>query len=458
MVGIYVRVSSAEQAKEGYSIGEQTERLKAYCTAMDWRPYKVYTDPGFTGANIKRPALTELIGDVKAGTVNRVIVWKLDRLSRSQKDTLYLIEEVFLANKCDFVSTTENFDTATPFGRAMIGILAVFAQLERERIKERTAMGKEARSREGKWRGGGNVPIGYVYEDGELKPDPYESMQIQEMFAMFLSGSGTYKIASAFIKKGYTNKYGAWYERQVRRCLRNITYTGKVVYNGVVSPGLHQAIISEKDFEAVQMILETTHTMPGKSSISLLSRLIWCKRCGARYFSTKAKGKRYYVCHSRHKTNLSMVRDPNCKNDRIPEEELDEFVLDQIRSLVLAPSDVIEEQVQVVQNDRRQVLTAEIEKLKKQRSRLLDLYGRGEFSADELTEKVTPIAERRDSLQAELDALTDDEDRQKKAAKAINTFGDFIDSSTKDEVRILVRELIEKIEIDGRHVDIYWKF
>ena len=135
----YVRVSTREQAEKGYSVSEQQERLKAYCLAKDWVVAQVITDPGFSGAKLERPGMQQLISLVQAKKCDAVLVWKLDRLSRSQKDTLYLIEDVFLKNGCAFVSMNENFDTSTAFGRAMIGILSVFAQLEREQIRERMA-------------------------------------------------------------------------------------------------------------------------------------------------------------------------------------------------------------------------------------------------------------------------------------------------------------------------------
>ena len=155
-----MRVSTQEQVKEGYSIPEQTDRLKSYCSAMGWDVFKVYTDAGFSGANTSRPALQELMRDVESHFIEKVVVYKLDRLSRSQKDTLHLIEDVLLSNGCDFVSMNENFDTSTPFGKAMIGILAVFAQLEREQIKERMQMGKDARAKQGLFHGSANNPIG----------------------------------------------------------------------------------------------------------------------------------------------------------------------------------------------------------------------------------------------------------------------------------------------------------
>ena len=115
--GIYVRVSTQEQAQEGYSIGEQEDRIKKYCSAMGWTVYKVYADPGFSGGSTNRPALQQLIQDVKDHRINKVVVYKLDRLSRSQRDTLNLIEDVFNSNEVDFVSMSENFDTSSPFDR-----------------------------------------------------------------------------------------------------------------------------------------------------------------------------------------------------------------------------------------------------------------------------------------------------------------------------------------------------
>ena len=130
MIALYSRVSTAAQAEDGYSIDAQQERLVAYCTAIGKKEYQFYTDAGYSGSNLNRPAIQNLIEDAKKGKVETVIVFKLDRLSRSQKDTLYLIEEVFEKNGVSFISLTESFDTNTPFGKAMIGLLSVFASTQ----------------------------------------------------------------------------------------------------------------------------------------------------------------------------------------------------------------------------------------------------------------------------------------------------------------------------------------
>ena len=205
---IYIRVSTQEQAQEGYSVGEQKERLIAYCKAQDWLIADIYVDGGYTGSNLNRPGIQKLMAETDKFDV--VLVYKLDRLSRSQRDTLYLIEEIFLPNKVDFVSMQESFDTSSPFGKAMIGLLAVFAQLEREQIKERTKMGRIARAKAGLYHGGGNIPIGYDYSDGHLVVNPYEAEQVKKIFAWYLEGASLKTITDRLQEAGYTNRYGSY--------------------------------------------------------------------------------------------------------------------------------------------------------------------------------------------------------------------------------------------------------
>ena len=149
----YVRVSTENQL-ENYSIDEQTKRLKAYCLSKGWTVLKVYTDGGYSGGNLNRPALNMMLQDLRAGLAQVVVVYKLDRLSRSQKDTLTLIEDEFLANHVDFVLISENFDTSSPFGRAMIGILSVFASWEKIRSWNGSQWGESEESKAGYFHGG----------------------------------------------------------------------------------------------------------------------------------------------------------------------------------------------------------------------------------------------------------------------------------------------------------------
>ena len=176
---LYIRVSTDRQAEEGYSIEVQTERLEAYTKTFDGDvQYELYIDDGFSGASLERPAMQRLIADAENGVVTHILVLKLDRLSRSQKDTLHLIEDVFLPHNVAFVSVQESFNTATAFGRAVVGILSVFAQLERENIYERTRSGMQKRVEAGYWPGGGGVPFGYDYDPEKGIPDPRREFEL----------------------------------------------------------------------------------------------------------------------------------------------------------------------------------------------------------------------------------------------------------------------------------------
>ena len=210
--GLYVRVSTEGQAEEGYSIDAQKKLLEAWCISKEIESYEFYIDPGYSGSNIERPAMTAMLRDAEKGLLSHVAVYKLDRLSRSQKDTLYIIEDVLNKNGVDFVSLSENMDTSTPIGRAMLGILSAFAQLERETIKLRTRMGMRERVKSGLWMGGGKVPFGYDYDDekGILVPNS-DADTVREIYRRYLDGESPNAIANAL---------GLKYEKLVVQILR----------------------------------------------------------------------------------------------------------------------------------------------------------------------------------------------------------------------------------------------
>ncbi len=238
---LYIRVSTDAQFEEGYSVDAQKEMLAAYCATKGWKKYEFYIDGGFTGSNIERPQMQRLIEEVRRGLVSAVVVYKLDRLSRSQKDTLFLIEDVFNPAGVGFTSLNENLDTATPMGRAMLGIMSAFAQLERETIRERTRMGMKERVKEGLWMGGGRTPFGYDYdrEQGVLVPNA-DAETVRRIYDLYLAGYSTGQIA---------DMVGMKHDKQVRDILKRRSNTGVIMYNGVEYAGKHQPIISEETFE-----------------------------------------------------------------------------------------------------------------------------------------------------------------------------------------------------------------
>lgn len=477
-VAIYVRVSTQEQAKEGYSIGEQLERLQKYCDAMTWVIHKKYIDPGYSGANTERPALQELIKDVKAGLVDKVVVYKLDRLSRSQLDTLYLIEKVFLSNGTDFVSMNENFDTSTPFGRAMIGILAVFAQLEREQIKERMAMGREARVKSGKWKGA-RAPIGYDYDvnTGLLTVNEYEKMQILEAVDLFLNNTPLNKIETIFHEKGYRHKYGEWNTRTLKRILGNKIYIGKVSYNGEWYDGLHEGIIPLDVHEKLQKLLKIRRENYERLGIkhqqvtTYLGGMLRCKQCGAKYGkqsgSFKKDGGRhlYYGCYSRIRKIRKMVKDLNCKNKIWKAEILEAAIFDEIKKLALDHSYIQELKDHNANtddelSDKINIINTEIEKIDNQISRFMDLYGLGTFTIEQVSNKINPLTEQKKRLENELYNLQMDSEELtfEETINLVDSFEDIIERGNFDEIRLLLTSLISYIELDDEDIYIHWKF
>lgn len=322
ITALYCRVSTDAQYEEGYSIDAQTELLEAYCKSRQITNYKPYVDGGFSGSNLNRPRIQKLIEEAKTGVIERVVVYKLDRLSRSQKDTLYLIEDVFIPNGVDFVSINESFDTATPFGRAMIGILSVFAQLERDNIRMRTRMGMLKRVEDGYWMGGGVVPFGYDYDKskGILVPNE-DAKMVKEMYALYLKGYSCERIAHMFDLK---------YDKLVNQILTRKSNTGIIQYKGKEYQGRHEPIIDLETYE------ETMREMKRRAEKKectktqyLFTGMLQCGKCGAkmRYQKWGKNGRAKIVCYSQQASKKYLVKDPNCDNKRNWSENVDNAIL-----------------------------------------------------------------------------------------------------------------------------------
>jgi site-specific DNA recombinase len=231
--------------------------------------------------------------------------------------------------------------------------------------------------------------------------------------------------------------------------------------------GNHDPIISKEIYDqCVKRYKEQKGNTIRHRGRSMLSGLLYCKRCGARYSADghAYNGKKYYyyVCNSRRKQVRSMITDPSCKNKSYRLHELDAMILDQIRSLSVDP-DAVHQMIQSRQTDddrkREKIITQEIAKIASQRSRFLDLYGIGQFSVDELQAKIEPLDERKKSLERELEEIQKSAGMSEyEALETISTFADVIASRDQTALRNLVTALIERIEIDGDDIDIFWRF
>lgn len=474
-VAIYVRVSTTNQVEEGYSIDEQKDKLEAYCKIKDWSVYNVYTDGGFSGSNTNRPAIEQLIKDAKKRKFDTVLVYKLDRLSRSQKDTLYLIEDIFIKNNIAFLSLQENFDTSTPFGKAMIGLLSVFAQLEREQIKERMQLGKLGRAKAGKSMMWAKTSYGYDYhkETGTVTINPAQSLAIKFMFKSYLSGRSITKLRDDLNEK--FPKEIPWNYRAVRMILGNPVYCGYNKFMGEIYKGNHEAIISKEDFDKTQeelkirqrTALENNNPRPFQAKY-ILSGISQCGYCGAPLKllmgMVRKDGTRFirYECHQRHprKTKGVTVYNNNVKCDSgfYEKDDLENYVLTEISKL----QDDTGYLDKIFSGDNAETIDREsykkqIEELSKKLSRLNDLYIDDRITLEELQSKSAEFISMRATLETELEndpALRRDK-RKADMRKLLNAEKVF--SMDYERQKILVRGIINKVQVTADKVFIRWK-
>lgn len=467
----YVRVSTLEQSKNGYSVGEQVKRLEKYIDARGWTLHKIYIDAGCSGADMDRDGLKEMLRHSEEKRFDAVAVYKLDRLSRSQKDTLEIIEDILTPSGVSFVSITESFDTGTPYGMAMVGLLSVFAQLEREQIKERMAIGIEGRAREGKWHGTKCSPVGYKYEDGHLHVIPYEAMMVHEAFELFAKRVPINRICTDFMKRGYRHRYGYFLASSMGKMLRNKLYAGHIEKNGELYKGRHEAIIDQELFDQVQRIFEERDSKAEYSfkRNSALSGLLRCKHCGAKYCRhvghTKQDGTKsvFYSCYSRNKKVKEKIKNPNCKNRIWRMEELDTKVFEEITKLSLDTSFIEDiKAANAAESDapeRIMLMEKRIAEITAQISKYSDLYSIDGMDASEVQAKIEPLAKERHSLRTEVAHLKKaTEASVEEAYETAQSFGAALESGNLDDIRFVIEELIDEIVLDGEKVEIHWSF
>ena len=241
---IYTRVSTDEQARTGYSLEEQERMCKAAIESKGWEYIGTYSDPGVSGRTMARAGLQKMLAGIEAKEIEAVVVYKLDRLSRKQKDTMMILEDVILPNDTALISLNETLDTSTPWGRGMIGILCAFNQMESETIAQRTKMGREAKAAKGGY-AGGKPPIGYRSVNGELEIVPEEAEIVRYVFKRRAEGGTLLGITKELNDRGYRTKAGKEFKHSaIQTILANEdTYRGSYRYGKVGSDNSHEPIL-----------------------------------------------------------------------------------------------------------------------------------------------------------------------------------------------------------------------
>lgn len=446
---LYIRVSTDFQAEEGYSVDAQKEKLEQYCKLKDIKTYEFYIDGGWSGSNIERPAMKQMMSDIKDGLIESVIVYKLDRLSRSQKDTVFLLEDVFIPNDCNFVSLNENFDTTTPYGKAMIGILSVFAQLERENIRERTRMGMYERVKEGLWMGGGRTPYGYDYDANKntLIPNA-DSENVKKIFELYIQGYSTCYLA---------NLFNLCNDSQIRKILTRKTYLGKIEYNGEVFEGRHVPLVTQEIYDRVQEELLKRTSKDQTQNVYLLTGLVRCGICGAKMRYQKWGNQIKIYCYSQQRSKPHLIKNPDCDNYKNNCEDLEKVVVD---DLLRRTEDIVG--LKDTKETSVSALKLLIEKKKTAEAKMKKLYNLCLTMDDDILRQTIlecklELAEIEKQIKRE-EAIGDTINQLGAGHNAINNLKNNWNKMTQMERRNAIKICIKEIIVNKDAVDIIYNF
>lgn len=402
-------------------------------------------DPGFSGKDLNRPKMQELIGDIKDGKIDCVLVFKLDRISRSQKDTLYLIEEIFNKYDCGFISIRENFDTTTPFGKAMIGILSVFAQLERETILERTRLGLRKRAEDGLWRGGGKVPFAYDYdkEKGELVVNKERKEIFDKMKTLRLQGYSYPQL----------EELTGMDESMIQGILLSKTNLGLIPYKGEFFKGKHEAIITKEEYEQLLDVEKSRGKGKGAKHY-LLSGKIYCGKCGAKYRYQKWGKRIICYCYSRQTSKAKLIKDPNCNNKR-----WDSFLIEDclLRSLFAMKIDgsMLEESLHLSKVDKEEEINIRIDKIKKQLDNLVSFIADG-ILVLETKEKIKKLMKEREQAEEILTKIKK-EKKSNITFSNVKSLGTIWKHMSFEEQRTIIDHLVDRVIIEDNIISIKWR-
>ena len=471
---IYTRKSHEEGLEQEFnSLDAQREAAEAYVESQRLRGWRAlpdrYDDGGFSGGDMERPGLQRLLTDVNAGKVDVIVVYKIDRLSRSLLDFMKMIER-FNQTGVSFVSVTQHFNTTDPAGRMFLGILITFAQYEREVIAERIRDKVAAAKRRGKYCGGPAI-LGYDVdrEQKKLRVNAEEAPLVQHIFRRFTQLGSAKSLAAELNEQGYrtkswTTKKGRhrpgspWNTGHIYRLLGNRTYMGEVVHKGKGYPGEQEAIVSKGLWEKVQAVLsENTRARQTKAKTKLISPLQGVVRCGhcdgAMGLTYTQKGPRrytYYHCAKDAKRAVS-----RCRLKRVPAGDIEKVVLEQLSAVFRTPT--------LVSRTYFAAKGMEEHAHRKLRERALkeaEPNGNGSdpgAALVELNQEAVTLSRQLTDVSARVRAFEADPVAEREVAEAFQSVETFWDDLFPLERNRLIRLLVEKVEIRETGIDMELK-
>ena len=495
-VAIYTRVSTEDQARDGYSIEVQQEYLLDHAKRLDWEVYKIYTDDE-SGYSLDRPALKEMLQDAKAKKFELIITYKLDRFSRKLKDLLNIVDELEGFGVA-YKSATEPFDTTTSAGKLMFQQLGSFAEFERNRIKERVFPGMIKGVQQGNWQGARYAPYGYHYDKVKklLEVVPEEADIVKLIYMMYLSNKTTGQIAEYLYRKGYKTRSGGKFNSAlVCKILKNQIYLGQLVWNRyhydtkqhtgtrggykyvrndpskvIIAQGRHQPIICREDFDLVQKKLRANRKgvlYRGNVFEYPLTGILYCAKCGYRYQGTSSlsnhktkKRKRWYKCSCMGTYHI------RCSNPSIKAEDIEPKVFDIIKKILAHENIVhgrldgmVKANIYLNNSDVRQELDKLNELLNDnlaKQSKLNDAYMDSLIGIEIYKDKVSLLREEEKKIKAETGKckikLIEKEQSEaylKTLQLAIDNFDETQNKIEIVEKKEILRLIFKSVEING---------
>ncbi|MGE0769289.1 MAG: recombinase family protein [Hyphomicrobiaceae bacterium] len=481
---IYTRKSTEEGLEQEFnSLDAQRESGEAYVKSQLHEGWECladhYDDGGFTGGNMERPALRRLMADIAAGKVDCVLVYKVDRLSRSLLDFARMME-VFDKHHVAFVSVTQQFNTSTSMGRLVLNVLLSFAQFEREIISERTRDKIAAARRKGKWSGG--MPIlGYDVDPrgSKLIVNEDEAVRVQGIFELYLEHQGLLPTVQELESRDWLNK--RWTTRKgherggkpftktsLHKLLTNVVYIGKLRYKNEIHAGEHAAIVDADVWQRVQALLARNGRTGGAAVRNkfgaLLKGILRCVNCDCAMCPTHAtkdgaKRYRYYVCSAAQKRGWH-----SCPSKSIPATEIERFVVDQIKCVGRDPA-ILNETISQARSQagtkieeldaERNALHRELARWNKELRGLLEngsSVGAGSSDAirlAELQDRIRTAERRATEIREQVVTLGRQLVNEREVVQALSIFDPIWDSLTPREQARVVQLLVERVDYDG---------
>lgn len=450
-IGLYIRVSTEEQAIEGYSISGQRERLKAFCVAQSWETIKFYVDEGISGRSTERPALKKMMRDIEDGLIDVLLVYRLDRLTRSVRD-LHDILDFLEKHNCQFRSATEVYDTSTAMGRMFITIVAAIAEWESANLGERVRLGQIEKARQGEW--SAPAPYGFRKNDQkrlEVNPDEIEAVKL--MVRKVKEGYSFRQLSMYMQNTSYKPRRGyKWHIASLLDLLHNPVLYGAMQWGDEIYEGTHEGIMTKMEFEQLQRII-TARQIQKKRETNydfIYQTKVICHACGNRLSSECSR----WTNKSGLQQKANRYRCQSCALDgrepvSISEYKMSESLIEYMSDLSFDVDEVSERNNKVEKNVGE--LKNELKRIEREREKYQRAWASDLISDVEFKNRMDDTRKRYSDVEGELLTFEQDEHSSshdveylEELCKQFNL--NFIYLTNKEK-RTFIQQFIESIQI-----------